>query len=80
LSRWTLGWSKWGTIAPASGFLSEQEETAMTGEKEKWDGSKPKIPDDDAAGKGDREKKIGDRDQQFEGPSTDSEEAKHDGP
>lgn len=52
----------------------------MTGEKEKWDGSKPKIPDDDAAGKGDREKKIGDRDQQFEGPSTDSEEAKHDGP
>lgn len=52
----------------------------MTGEKEKWDGTKPKSPGDDAAGKGDREKKTGDRNQQFKGPSTDSEEAKHDGP
>jgi len=51
----------------------------MTGDREKWDGTKPK-PADDEDDKNRQEKKPGDKDRQFEGPSKDSEDAKHDGP
>lgn len=50
------------------------------GDREKWDGSKPKDKSDDEAGKDRQEKKPGGKDQQFEGPSTGLEDAKHDGP
>lgn len=68
-----------GTIALASGFLLE-EETAMTDDREKWDGTKPKPAEPEHDEKDRREKKAGDQERVFDGPSTDSEVAKHDGP
>lgn len=51
----------------------------MTGDREKWDGTKPTDKSDEND-KDRQEKKPGDKSQEFEGPSTGSEDAKHDGP
>lgn len=51
----------------------------MTGDREKWDGSKPTDKSDQAETES-KEKKPGDKGREFEGPSTGLEDAKHDGP
>lgn len=52
----------------------------MADEKEKWDGSKPRLPEPENDEKDRQEKKPGGQDPGFDGPSTGSEEARHDGP
>ena len=57
-----------------------EEAIMMADDREKWDGTKPKIPGDSDEEKGSQEKKPGGKTDAFEGPSKDSEDAKHDGP
>lgn len=57
-----------------------REAIMMTGDKGKWDGSKPRLPEPENDEKDRQEKKPGDKGLGLEGPSKDSEDAKHDGP
>ena len=50
----------------------------MTDEK-KWDGTKPRLPEPENDEKDRQQKKSGGQGPEFEGPSTDADDAKHDG-
>ncbi|MEF2551028.1 hypothetical protein VQ042_06560 [Aurantimonas sp. A2-1-M11] len=53
----------------------------MSGTREKWDGTKPRLPQSKNDEKGRQEKKTGEgKEPEFDGPSTDADDAKHDGP